>query len=315
MILPPPRHSPATPGCEDLLDHPPPRHSPATPGGEDLLDHAVLPATPTLAPGVRTYLIMPSLVPITLTRSESQLSLRGVGEKRPYIIDGFVMKSVQKQTVSGFSSSSLSCDFFIRSRARDSIAGAGAARGPGRPGADAGRGGEGRLGQSARRPASHDDFALSVVPPTAYSTRLCLQPLPRTLLVMPVFPPCRPLLRSHPAVRYCYVFIARCVRRLRDLFLEVQCRRPLQPAARGAAAGVAGRVRGSQGGCDGGGAAAGVAAPTTAVSARRPASFWELLGRRAPLYKYPHLLPPRRHPPGPRPHRHPRRVITRSCSL
>ena len=62
---------------------------------------------------------MPSLVPITFTRSESQLSLRGVGEKSPYMMDGLAIKSVQKQTVNGLMSES--CDFLSKSLARDNI--------------------------------------------------------------------------------------------------------------------------------------------------------------------------------------------------
>ena len=67
----------------------------------------------------RTYLIMPSFVPITFTRSESQLSLRGVGENKPYMMDGLAMKSVQKQTVRGLMSESR--DFLSKSFARDNI--------------------------------------------------------------------------------------------------------------------------------------------------------------------------------------------------
>ena len=67
----------------------------------------------------RTYLIMPSFVPITFTRSESQLSLRGVGENKPYMMDGLAMKSVQKQTVRGLMSESR--DFLSKSFARDNM--------------------------------------------------------------------------------------------------------------------------------------------------------------------------------------------------
>jgi len=79
---------------------------------------------------IHTYLIIPSLVPITFTRSESQLSLRGVGENSPYMIDGLAIKSVQKQTVNGLMSESW--DFLSKSLARDNIVSSGLAPPTGR---------------------------------------------------------------------------------------------------------------------------------------------------------------------------------------